>query len=46
MIYNDKWLEMFLYAKKYYEVYGNLELEMEKILLLVLGLNVKNIIIE
>ena len=45
MIYNDKWLEMFLYAKKYYEVYGNLEipqgytleLEMEKILLLVLA---------
>lgn len=26
MIYNDKWLEMFLYAKKYYEVYGNLEI--------------------
>lgn len=26
MIYNNKWLEMFLYAKKYYEVYGNLEI--------------------
>lgn len=26
MIYNDKWLEMFDYAKKYYEVYGNLEI--------------------
>ena len=26
MIYNNKWLEMFLYAKKYYEVYGTLEI--------------------
>lgn len=26
MIYNDKWLEMYEYAKKYYQVYGDLKI--------------------